>query len=300
MLGEFITNTNKEKQFKFYSYRYFLIPTDLQISFNNKELLDKERKDLVRDIILNKLSNDIKIDKSFIKMHLYKEINKNLFICKLAKAQDIVKYEDDNKDFKKTIETSYPFIYIIIDLENQIILIEDDSSVFRNKEDSRKKLYEYLKRNNESMYTLSIDEITTTSDFWNIVDSEDIYKLNLNIKSPNFFGGDTEAEELTKEIHKATNATETNIQIINHDGELKLERKSLFSYIKYIASGGGRWSLYTKNGLIKSDSKIGRKVHINNLDGENDDDLENSIKQAISKVDIRPGDDNIESEETIK
>ncbi|CEP83959.1 hypothetical protein [Paraclostridium sordellii] len=58
MANEIITN--KEKQFKFYSYRYFLIPTDLQISFENKKSLDKERKDLFRDIILNKLSNTLK------------------------------------------------------------------------------------------------------------------------------------------------------------------------------------------------------------------------------------------------
>lgn len=298
MAHEFITN--KEKQFKFYSYRYFLIPTDLQISFENKKLLDKKRKDLFRDIILNKLSNTIKIDKSFIKMHLYKEINKNLFICKLAKVQEIVKYEDENNDFKKTIEKSYPFVYVIIDLENQIILIQEDSSVFKQKENSRKKLYEYLKKANDSMYTLSIDEITTTSDFWEIVENEKVYKLNLNIKSPNFFGGNTEAEELAKDIHQTTNATETNIQIINHDGDLKLKKKSLISYIKYIASGGGHWSLNTKNGFVKSGSKVVKNVHINNLESENDEALESSIKQAISKVDIRPGDDNIEDKKDTK
>lgn len=298
MANEFINN--KEKQFKFYSYRYFLISTDVQISFENKELLDKERKGLFRDIILNKLSNTLKIDKSFIKMHLYKEITKNLFICKLAKVQEIIKYEDDNKDFKKTVEKSYPFVYVIIDLENQIILIQEDSSVFKHKEDSCKKLYEYLKNANDSMYTLSIDEITTTSDFWEIVEKEKVYKLNLNIKSPNFFGGSTEAEELAKDIHETTNATETNIQIINKDGDLKLEKRSLTSYIKYIASGGGRWSLHTQNGLIKSGSKVGKNVNINNLENENNEELECYIKQAISNVDIRPGDDNIEDKKNTK
>ncbi|CEP83960.1 hypothetical protein [Paraclostridium sordellii] len=233
-------------------------------------------------------------------MHLYKELNNNLFVCKLAKVQEIIKFEDNNNDFKKRIERSYPFVYIIIDLENQIILIQEDSSVFKQKEDSRKKLYGYLKNANDSMYTLSIDEITTTSDFWEIVENEKVYKLNLNIKSPNFFGGNTEAEELAKDIHETTNATETNIQIINNDGDLKLEKKSLTSFIKYIASGGGRWTLHTKNGRVKSGSKVVKNVHINNIEDLSNEDLEGSIKQAISNVDMRPGDDNIEDKKDSK
>jgi len=226
MTKEFINNA-KNKKFNFFSYRYFLIPKDIQVTFDNKRILDVDRKEIMREIIRTKLSNDIKIDKSYIKIHLYKEINEDLFICKLARIQDITKFQDENKDFKEVKEKSYPFVYIIIDLNCQIILIQEDSSVFRTKEISSDKLYKYLQVVNDSSYILTIDEITSLSNFWDLVENEKVYKLNLNIKSPNLFGGDSGAEELAKDIHRTTNATETNIEIINHDGDLKLKKRSI-------------------------------------------------------------------------
>jgi len=254
----------------------------------------------MREIIRTKLSNDIKIDKSYIKIHLYKEINEDLFICKLARIQDITKFQDENKDFKEVKEKSYPFVYIIIDLNCQIILIQEDSSVFRTKEISSDKLYKYLQVVNDSSYILTIDEITSLSNFWDLVENEKVYKLNLNIKSPNLFGGDSGAEELAKDIHRTTNATETNIEIINHDGDLKLKKSFLNTFLEYIASGGGRWTLNTKNGLIRSNTKVGKKICIDNIDNSDDPNLQEYIEQAISKVDIRPGDDHYESERNIK
>lgn len=292
-----IINNNQNKKFKFYSYRYFLIPTTTQVSFENKKILDHDRKEIMREILRNRISHDIKIDQSYIKMYLYKEINENTFICKLAKRKQITTFKDSGNDFEPIKEPSYPFVYIIISLSHQIFLIQEDSSLFKDKEDSSKKLYEYLKRLNDSSYAITIDEITSEASFWDIVENEKIYKLNLNIKSPNLFGGNTKAEELAREMKETTNATETNIEIINQDGNLKLEKKSFSSFLKYIASGGGRWSLNTENGTKKSNTNIGKKININNIESLNNEELEITINNAMSKVDIRPGDDNCEFKE---
>lgn len=156
----------------------------------------------------------------------------------------------------------YPYIYIIIDLKRQIVLIENKTSIFRTINIAKNKFIEWITLKKEMFdYNLKIDEITYEQVFWDYVkNSNSIYELTLRMKSPNLFDGWIEANELLKKLKSIFNNTETQIKFSNENGKLVILKEQVESYIKYITGGGGDWKLKAfYNGVtrtLKSKSNV--------------------------------------------
>ncbi|MGL5559893.1 MAG: hypothetical protein ACRDC3_12180 [Paraclostridium dentum] len=284
---------NKKDLHTFFTYRYFLVPKD-QISFSNLDSdLDLDRKTLLYELLENQLPIELLIDKSKLKMYLYHKCSDDIFICKLGKCTEEIMCEDNQNDFEDKIFYNYPYIYIVFCISRQIILIESKSSVFKNKLISSDKLNKYLTSIlNDNDFEFYMDEITSPTEFWNIVESEDIYNLKLNIKSPNLFRGDTKVDDLAREWKSITNTTETTLEFKNNDGKLQVKKSFFNSFIEYITCGGGSWSLRSKSGSKSSTKLEGTKVvldNINNLEAQ-DKNISSQLESVLSDIDCRPGD----------
>lgn len=275
---------------KFYAYRYFIVPTDQQMTMDQLIISDKEEL-LVRFFEVLKEKNKIEgsyWNKNYI-LYLTKELASGLFLCKFAKQKNITIYEPGNVDIEDSDEKSYPYIYIIIDLNRQIFLIQEKQSIFPSRATSRNSFQEIINNFIENYdYIIAVDEITYEQDFWKQLQMHDsIYELELTMKSPNLFGSLVEAEELLKEINNTYNNTETTIKVKNDKGKLRLVRDKIQSFIKYISSGGGKWSLGVSSDHSSKIVRIKSTHSVRTIEFESIDDtfkLEIVINE-ITKID---------------
>lgn len=240
---------------KFYAFRYFLIAND-QISIYHNMIKDK--RSIIKDIFIGLEKNNkiIKIleDRKYI-LCLTDKVSENIYLCKFAKENHFTKFEEKENDIEDIPDYDYPFVYLIIDLYHQIILMQEKSSVFRHIATAKNKLIEWVTQGTEMFdYNFKIDEITHEHLFWNYVDnSEGIFEVNLKMKSPNLFEGWLDSNKLLKKLREIFNNTETNLKLNNENGKLKIDREVLESFIKYITGGGGEWKLKAKfNGIIQT------------------------------------------------
>ncbi|WP_185143737.1 hypothetical protein [Cohnella nanjingensis] len=230
----------------FYAYRYFIVPTEQQMTMNQLFISDK-RELLVNFFELLKTQKKAEgsyWSKNYI-LYLTKELANGLFLCKFAKQKNITIYEPGSSDIEDTPENTYPFIYIVVDLNSQILFFQEKQSIFPNRATSKNSFCQLINSFIEDYdYLVTIDEITYEQNFWKELDShESIYELELTMKSPNLFGSLVEAEELLKEINKTYNNTETTLKVKNDKGKLRVVRDKIQSFIKYISAGGGKWVL---------------------------------------------------------
>lgn len=277
-----------EKPIKLYAFRYFIIPFD-QVSIDQLQFTDKN--DIMRGIFSNliekkKLENTHR-NKRYI-LYYSESLAKELILCKFAREKIITKYEEGEMDLEQVQDHDFPYIYIVVDLNRQIILLEYRSN-FATIDDAKNVLCSWLNKLVEKYdFTLSLEEITYEKDFWKTVeDSDELYNLEMKMKSPNLFGGRIEAEELLKELNASYNNTESTIKLTNDKGRLRITSEKLQSYIKYIANGGGEWLLTLKSSGERRRKKIRSKSNIKTIELSADEDLKNPkiIIEEISKID---------------
>jgi len=231
---------------KFFAFRYFLVP------FKQKTLFSSEienKNDIMRNIFkeiekTNKITH--KIPNKFNKKHtLYftHKFSNDIYLCKFSHEKQITKHEEINDDIQSTKDIDLPFIYLIIDLQRQIILFQKNTSTFRRITTAANKFKKWTEIEIKNFdFSFKIEEITYENTFWDYVDkSTEIYNLNLHLNSPNLFEGKLKAEDLLKKLKGFFNNTETDINLENEEGKLTLKKDILKSFIKYIAGGGGKW-----------------------------------------------------------
>jgi hypothetical protein len=285
------TLTNKNNTLmKFNSYRYFIVPFEEQVSLEQMLINDK-REILIN--LMNILEGTKKIDRLYRNkryiLYLTNKLSDGLYVCKFAKEKNITIYEEGNHDIEDQPESSFPYIFLIVDLHRQIILIQEKSSVFPRISTSKNAVEGWFSSFTEDFdYVLSLDEISYEQDFWNYVQqNEGIYELELTMKSPNLFGGLYEAEELLKQINNEYNNTETTIKVKNDKGKLRIIRDRIQSFIKYISGGGGKWSLeFSRPNHISKTTRVKSTESIRTVMLESDS-LSNKkvIIQEINKID---------------
>lgn len=277
---------NEEKLLEYYCFRYFVIETNSQRSiFQDLE----NKKELIRKILME-LKDKKKIE-SLVKnkrclLYYVKDIDEQIFITKFSKEKHIVTHDARTDDIVEQDLPDYPFIYMLISLDRQIVLLENKSSVFISPFSAQRCIENFftnfVKQND---YLVKLDEIQYEDKFWEIVErAEQIYSLKLNLKSPNIFGARYKANEFLKEQREYYNNTEMNVELKNDEGNLTLLRENLEDFIKYISAGGGRYLILLKEkGIyqrIKSIINI-RKSYLKSLDDEDTF----KIKEILEKLD---------------
>lgn len=285
-----------KENLSFASYRYFIMPSD-QISLF--DTVEEKREECINQFFKH-LENDKKLTFTLKnRKHILffnRMINKNILICKFSRESFETRYQEGEEDIEDFLEPNFPFIFLIIDIQRQIILMEIKTNVFSSIEAAKNKLEKCI--NNAflmSGFEVRLEEISDEDGFWNYVDgSTGIYGLSLKMNSPNLFGGYIDTNEMLREISQEYNNTGTTIGLTNKKPQIQnvnKENKKLVNAIKYVSGGGGEWTLtaHTKNGKRTFRSKHNiKKVSIRHPEETND-------KNTINKDII----DSLETVETI-
>lgn len=167
------------------------------------------------------------------------------------------KIKGHDKDFREFDVDNYPPIVWIWDREEQVLLVEKKTAVFKDPHQVA-KAFEDLS-NNDYLAQLGlrvfIEPCLEMEDFWCEYNNlEFIDKVSFTLVMPNIFGKTKQAlsDDLRK-IEKDTNANAVTTTFENKDGNLKLKGSHWASVlVDWVKDGGGSW-------LIKGRKTINSK-----------------------------------------
>jgi len=218
----------------------------------------------------------------------------NVYLFKFCRDFPITKYDFDelNSDVIESKESNFPYIFVLVDTEKQIICLESKTTVFQKIESCRNIFKGFVITYIHDLdYTFSMDEITFISTFWEIIASCDkIYELKLNLKSPNLFGGIYDTNQFLKNLKESFNNDETDVKLKSNSGNLKVTHEELEDPLKYAGGGGGHWELSvikrgrTKKTTIKSNKSV-KTIEIKNFEEEFKFFSDNEILEKINSID---------------
>ena len=264
----------------FAAFRYFIVPNE-QISLF--DTVEEKRNEAVTSLFEkitteHKLTYELKGHKHILVFN--RKIAKDVFLCKFSKEENITLFQEGEFDIENVVNTNLPFVYLVFDIKRQIILIQLKTSVFKSVEATKNKLekcmeIEFVRYG----FTVKIDEITDEANFWTFVDNSDgVIEIELELNSPNLFGGHVNINEMLKLINNEYNNTQTTFKVKNEKGKLSLKKlnESLQSALKYISGGAGRWKMkYLKDGQQKkAESKHNiKKISIVKIDENESNDV---------------------------
>ncbi len=287
----------KERRSPFFAFRYLVTPVSEQISIN--QILNKSKEELMVDVIHN-LSESTKTEwNRGSKRYLFygSQSKKNVFVIKFAREtnEKIYVEGDDDIEVKGIKEAKY--VYLIIDTKHQIILLERNLSVFNSMNNAISVLADFFREKmREFDYVVNIYPLASKRKFWNYVEkAEEIFELSLVMNAPNMaFFGHEDTRDVLQQIKEATNNEEFDIAFKNKDGNLKIVKETLGSWIDYVREIGGRYLLkYSVNGVLetKTSETDTVKTYIQRKKNEKftDDEIDN-IKtklDAIHKLESR-------------
>jgi hypothetical protein len=243
----------KGKKSPFFAFRYMVTPINNQISVFHE--LGKSKEELMKEIVYSLNENTktewLKGSKRYLVYGFQKK--NNFFILKYARESIGKNYVEGESDIeiKKVIETKY--VYLIIDVEHQVILIERNTSVFGSVRSAMNILSDYFREKmREHDYVVNIYPLVSKKSFWNYVEEADeIFELNLLLNAPNMpFLGDSDTRSVLQKIKDTTNNEEFEIGLRNKEGSLKVISDTLGTWINYIREVGGRYTIkYNQNGI---------------------------------------------------
>ncbi len=182
---------------------------------------------------------------------------------------------------------------IIIDTDRQILLIDGSikeldiafMAVNLFEKELRDKVRSYG-------YSFNVRELPSAEKFWNhIEDSENIYELSLVLNTPNMFGGNQETKDLLKKVKEAVNIEEVEVVFRNKDGLLKVIKKTIGDYLRYIFQIGGSYRLIIgKDGIketktSKEDIVTIKGINLVDENGQIDPEKLSEIREKLEQID---------------
>ncbi|ELY9422050.1 hypothetical protein SLY17_000978 [Cronobacter dublinensis] len=170
------------------------------------------------------------------------------------------KIKGHDKDFREFDVDNYPPIVWIWDREEQVLLVEKKTAVFKDPQQVA-KAFEDLS-NNDLLAQLGlrvfIEPCLEMEDFWfEYNNMQFIDKVSFTLVMPNIFGKTKQAlsDDLRK-IEKDTNANAVTTTFENKDGNLKLKSSHWASVlVDWVKDGGGSWLIKGRK-TIHSNSTI--------------------------------------------
>ena len=284
----------KKLDHSFGAYRYFIVPSE-QISFF--DTVDEKRKcaaNLFFSALLadKKRSWEIKGKKHLLIFN--RQLSNEIFVCKFSMETKKTIFKEGETDIENIDEIDYPFIYVIIDTQHQIVLIELKTSVFSSLNTAKEKLKKCFEQGFELHgFEVMFEEIADSSTFWTFVDNATgIYEVAFTLNSPNLFGGYNDTNHMLRDISETYNNNETTLKINSKKARLvniKKENRQLKDAVEYASGGGGEWTLTVatkdaKKKTFKSKHNI-KKVAVSRIDTDQDHHkIEEEILNALKSV----------------
>lgn len=249
------------KEQTFYCYRYFMIENQ------QTTLFEKENRiaNLVKTCRSHHLEETLSSGKTY-GLVFVREISSDIFLLKFFKKTSVKKYafNDDADDITETYDPSLPFIYIVLSIIDQIVLLGRNTAVFQNPDAAKKAFLSFLiSRIADPNITITLDPIVDNMEFWHLVDeSSKIYKLYLTLRSPNLFGTAKKTSEFLAAVQEEVNNDSLSLRFENESGELRVSKVEFGDALSYADGGGGEWLLeYAQSDgcekrIAKSKSKV--------------------------------------------
>ncbi|EMW0821542.1 MULTISPECIES: hypothetical protein [Klebsiella] len=231
----------------FFALRVLLKPKDPDLFA--KGVVDKDIRHFEQAMVqVSKNLSNISATPSVHKQWRYTlkisiESSEGIMAGVISKQQKI---RGHDKDFHEFDVDNYPPVIWIWDKDEQILLVEKKTSVFRDALQTA-KAFEDL-GNNEYLSELGlrvfIEPCLEIDDFWSEYHNlEFIDNVTFTLVTPNIFGNSKEAltAEL-RDIERDTNANSITTSFENKDGNLKLANSSWAStLVDWVKDGGGSW-----------------------------------------------------------
>lgn len=275
----------------FFAYRVFMrLPAQ-------KNLFEVKKKEEHFKDLFFELKDNHKAKFSHFGSELYmyfvKCVDENIHIWHLAKKQEFVKPMAGDEHIEKVKDEQYPFLHLIFDIKNQIVLIEKNTTVFQQIDTVKNKVETYINICLAKFeITASLIEITDKREFWNKINDFDIVtEIELDYNPPNFFGTHKSADKLVKDVHEETNFEKFRIYLQNKVEGLNFKRKSFGEHISRLSSGAGR---YVIKGVVDGFDKTVQSItsiyskQIENIDEKN----EQYWKELFDKINDLNKEDN--------
>jgi len=136
---------------------------------------------------------------------------------------------------------------------------------------------------------LSFSPITEKGSFWKIINEYkgNIYKVKLEMKSPNIFGASHVATKILEEIKNDVNSDVTTVQVENTTGALNISEEGFGDYEAYIEDGGGKYEITTqKDGQVKTHSSETHAAVVT-IDGSTPEEILKSAYGQLIKYSVR-------------
>ena len=137
---------NSSKQF--YAYRYFLVDNgQMQVSdlLENSQPtkihpIDRMIENCIRDKIITRM-----VDNKDYMLVSCESASCDVRIFKFGKDMPITRFglSETGSDIVEKKESSYPFIYVIIDKTKQIILLEKKTTIYANATQSKNSFHKF-------------------------------------------------------------------------------------------------------------------------------------------------------------
>jgi len=160
-------------------------------------------------------------------------------------------------DIVETKEDNWIPVITIFDTESQHIFVRKDHR-FGDPEHIMKVIQGGLRDPILALYNhrVFVEGKTKTEHFWRIISKhQKIYKLELNLISPNILETNLRAREALAALKSLFAQDEVSVKLENEAGELRVPKDPVGNYLEYIEEGEGSWSVTTEN------SRGGKKRH---------------------------------------
>lgn len=268
---------------KFFSYRFNILASRQQRMFDDKT---KEEKfaEIIASLRQTKKDQYLHYNSKYF-LYFSNSLTDTIHLLTLAKEESYIKPTEGDLNVIQVTDVRTPFIYVIIDMSRQIILIQEKSTVF-NSEYAQARLQDYFTQKlATSNVTVDIEPIIDKNTFWDEVDDADsIEEFDITLNAPNLFRGRFAASKFVQEVYEDFNISEFTIKLKSKLGQLKLMRENIQDYIALASAGAGTFVLKViKDGqkkIIKSYQWVVRKSYpVNEIEDINIVQLEEDLKE---------------------
>ncbi len=269
-------------------YRYFLNVSDQQAIFEDKK---RNKRDILLEVLDKKYHFQHKV--STLGFSVIK-IEGNFVYARYGKRSKIKKSLSPENNFKDQTEENWPYRDVFINLDQndkengQIIGFEWKPSVFENP------LIELNVLANEMNafltkggWVMSINPISSTHDFWQLVDSNKggIEALTFSFLAPNLFDLQNKLGDDLATLQKVFGITDTSLSLENKEGNLIIPKDNelIKQGADYVSKGAGEYILkFRGNKKYSSKSKVKERNVTLGINLETSD--KSAFMEAIKRI----------------
>jgi len=281
--------------FTFNAYRYNLLEP------NQKNMFDLKTKEEHFNnllIAIHKAKKEVFIhfgNKNILFHH--SQLTDTIFLLQLAKEETFQKPTEGSEELLEVTDIRFPFIFIIVDVQRQILLIQERTSIMTIESIVNRLEAHWTSKLSEYHIVFTIRPINDSNNFWDeLKDAEQIEEFDVTLNAPNLFRGRFEASKFVQEVYDEYNITDFTMRFRNKIGQLKVVKENVEDLVKLAAAGAGEFALrIIDKGVkktIKSIKWVVKKVYtVNRIEDLDVQQLENDLREldTLSEIDNEDG-----------